>query len=899
MSSMAGVASSDAPSTAPSPPQSTVLDLSVLLDKAMVDCPHASPNSTDVVDGLLSYTPADAVLSTGEEAGADWLLSPTEVTSPGDTSAETVATITATAAAATTAATTSATVAVAKAGKGRKAFACDTCRRRKVRCDLRRPCCTNCEKRNAPCVYRSEVSAARHRADSLNAKVSKHSRAVSRGEKRSHPSSTTTAALAHAVGEDCASDTCTSPYLHSVGSASTCSTPLGLASPTFTDMLISVEERSSTALTEPAMRLVSSEPSPITHQPSSLSSASSERQPARSQSDDSVSSQSTSRALVSPYSPPRSPRLNQQQAGNAQNAAVIAATSCPAMYMSMSSSDDPSPELVEHLVALFVTQTNAQVPFFTLGWLQKELASGTMAPALTYAMMAMASRTPCARAAAINAGAIGRCMAARASDMLQRTQGTVSLSWIQAAVLMDVFHTSEGATEMAGRFRRYAQRMISASALDKLDHSHATSNITPHDPNWDLVETQRRVWWISFLVDRFTSIATGQLGGLDGSQCRVPFPCDDVDRDDSILLNGGEASGKTGSTLMTTNGTENTMHGRGLNWRARVIQLAELLMHAVLLANQLRNHSPNINLNTIAHELAQLRIKFGQLGGAAQSMEPYTRLDRSLSRLLAMPADIAAKRTLLAYKILFRVFAHCLHRNLQLVLGRACLELRRLDTATARNYSEEMQLRAEVVQAASEITQLTAHLSDDLVTCINPFHAFSVSTTAFFFGDVANNQDLESWPGIDAASAVHLMEPLLSFLSRLAPMFQSIIPRRDVLYSLWRKGKARLGNAAALTPMPMSPMEATLLPRATPAAEASSHAVPLIASQSAMASGPEMAPAWPPSVAAAAPLAAHAMPDARLGVAASDNVMTPPDLERTKSSSEEQRSQGMVSLYSC
>src|SRR5690242_8578485 len=117
--------------------------------------------------------------------------------------------------------------------------------------------------------------------------------------------------------------------------------------------------------------------------------------------------------------------------------------------------------------------------------------------------------------------------------------------------------------------------MLRSQSIHLLDEPEHPTTTDRTDQCWDLIETRRRIWWCSFLIDRFTAIADGRPGMLDTDDCRVIFPEDD--------------QGHEGSEFDKLE----SIQPRRLMWRARVVQLAELLLQATLLLKQINAAGTN------------------------------------------------------------------------------------------------------------------------------------------------------------------------------------------------------------------------------------------------------------------------------------------------------------------
>ncbi|KAI9595298.1 hypothetical protein BDF19DRAFT_65978 [Syncephalis fuscata] len=314
------------------------------------------------------------------------------------------------------------------------------------------------------------------------------------------------------------------------------------------------------------------------------------------------------------------------------------------------------------------------------------------------------------------------------------------------------------------------------------------------------METRRRVWWMAYMLDRCISVATGNPSYLDHKHSRILFPDDDVDLE----------QGTAGTDEHTSTEYQDTAKKAGpFNWRARVLQLIELQSEAIQVSNQLRDSPPDMDKEVLRQRLHQIALTFNRLGGREKSLETMDRVRRITARLAYLPDSDNGVRALKAYKVLFRTFAHCLHRTLQIIIGRAQMSLLDLDSSgNSANLPKQgnnltalfanrvdIEIRESIVQAAVEIAELTRLIPNDLLFCTNAFHSFNVGMAGFVFNDVANAPDNDrrhQWPGISRGDAVYHMESLVSCLDIMSNWYKTLTSRRDMLKVLLFKAQARL-----------------------------------------------------------------------------------------------------------
>ncbi|RKP23434.1 fungal-specific transcription factor domain-containing protein [Syncephalis pseudoplumigaleata] len=442
---------------------------------------------------------------------------------------------------------------------------------------------------------------------------------------------------------------------------------------------------------------------------------------------------------------------------------------------------DPPPDLVQHLVALYISQVTSQISFFTLGWFHKELVKGGTSRAFIYAIMAMACRLYSSVIAGVDVAAMEGAMTDRAAVILARDTSAPTLSTVLAAMMLQTLGICNGNTQAAGRYHYKSLRLLKLLDVHTPMQSEQDTHISEEHPDWDEVETRRRVWWFAYMLDRCLSVATGNQPYLDQQKSRVLFPVDEVDLERSVATNDEPL------------GADADQAGRKpsspYQWRARVLQILELQLDIVRITNQLRDDPHGASIADVCHELNRITAIFNRMGGHERSLDTMDRLCRLTMKLNTADATgdtDDGTRILKAYKVLFRVFAHCQHRAVQIALGRAKLSLLDLDST---------DIRESIVHGALEIAQLTRLIPDDLLCCMNAYHSYAVGMAGFVFSDVANGPDDDYWPGVSRVDAVSHLQTLVACLTQLSHSFRSLVARRDMLQAMMRKAQARLAPA--------------------------------------------------------------------------------------------------------
>ncbi|KAI8048397.1 fungal-specific transcription factor domain-containing protein [Syncephalis plumigaleata] len=696
-----------------------------------------------------------------------------------------------------------------KTGKGRKAFACDVCRKRKVRCDLQRPSCSNCQKRNADCFYRTGTLSSRR------TKSKKSSKSSDKASSPSHAANSKRSAVCKTNRNDRQTS---SAYLTNLSSESAvdsdnlniitfsaAGTP-PLADHYPDDMAITSTSTTSTSTSTTFEQIWLHSPS--ISNASSISSVS-------TRGDSSVSPMLTPSELdqyISYYgslqSPPNSPpqydvgRINSVYGGGWDKQQYAASTISYTPGVSLSF--EPSPELVQHLIAMYISQITSQISFFTVGWLQKELLKGGVSRSLIYAIMAMTCRLYNSVITGVDPEALEKAMTDRAADILARYTGVPTVSTVQAAMMLQSVYICNGNAQAAGRYHYKSLKMLKVLDVNTPLESACDSNISEDHPDWDEVETRRRVWWFAYMLDRCVSVVSGNPPYLDHERSRILFPSDDVDLANSAVCTDEHAVNmeqQPGHTVRKTSGP--------FNWRARVLQILELQSDIARITNQLRDNNPQgVELELICQELNRLTAIFNRMGGHEKSLDTMDRLCRITIKLNNMSDDTSGARILKAYKVLFRVFAHCQHRCVQIMLGRAKMALLDMDssgnngimilpaqgnslTALYAN-GHDIEIRESIIHGALEIAELTRLIPDDLMCYMNAYHSYASGVAGFVFSDVANSSDDDYWPGIRPIDAIAHLQTLVSCLTLLSRTCQTLVTRRDMLKAMVIKAQARL-----------------------------------------------------------------------------------------------------------
>ncbi|RKP08299.1 hypothetical protein THASP1DRAFT_29890 [Thamnocephalis sphaerospora] len=491
--------------------------------------------------------------------------------------------------------------------------------------------------------------------------------------------------------------------------------------------------------------------------------------------------------------------------------------------------------LVQRMLAFYITHINTQMPPFTITWLRQKLAQKRVSPALTFAMLANASRSPCIHEMPVHLGPFGWHMAARAATFLHADQEPTSLAEIQAAILLDMFYIGEDMAPLAQQFRAYAYRGIRTMVLQNTADKRQPVG---SDPEVETEETKRRIWWTCFMVDRFNAIRSMVPCLLGASSAQVPFPIDDVERSvpsPSSAVHPASAAkceSPLPSAAHSAMSPSEAMHPpRTINWRVRLIRVTDLTQRVVQLLKEINDYAAAVTVASankgalLQAKLTAIEYEQAQMGSAQHGCEDYARLDAAISHLLAIPVDDKATRMLVAYRVFFRVFVHSLYRTSQILFGEARLVLLRATCQPQDNLAVMQtaclvatRLRANMAQAAAEVAMLTGRIPHDLALCIDAFQSYPVKIAACLLGDIALGHLGFDWPCCNRAAAIRLLRHLEPYAQVLQATFRVSQHRGTIVAQLLATVFASEKTAAdpyqsadMLQPSPSPSLPTTLL----------------------------------------------------------------------------------------
>ncbi|RUS22560.1 fungal-specific transcription factor domain-containing protein [Endogone sp. FLAS-F59071] len=198
----------------------------------------------------------------------------------------------------------------------------------------------------------------------------------------------------------------------------------------------------------------------------------------------------------------------------------------------------PPKEIVDHLLDTFFEYLYVQMPIIHQATIRKRVKAGTVPKALLLAIMAASARFSNHPAVAENPPwAAGEKYAAKARILVNRSFDVPTLSSVQALVLLSL------------------HEMAQELGLNKED-SESTKNFSV-GIDWVERETRRRVFWCAFMIDKFSSSATGRPQALDERDCEVLLPSEDQDWQNdrpvvTEMLNAGAVSEDPTSSILVS-----------------------------------------------------------------------------------------------------------------------------------------------------------------------------------------------------------------------------------------------------------------------------------------------------------------------------------------------------------
>ncbi|RKP27288.1 hypothetical protein SYNPS1DRAFT_27050 [Syncephalis pseudoplumigaleata] len=432
-----------------------------------------------------------------------------------------------------------------KRPRNRRAFSCDMCRRRKIRCDQRRPQCGSCINRRVTCVYgAAEVGAFVAVLKTITRKIQRRRQSSRARAAASQPAKEAAAAAGAAATANPAKldaealSSLAKSLIRSISQQETMPLPSpttehypatsitasDIAPVSFTSVLPLQHIHFPTSPpTSPAVYPVADEWR-HEHTPVELT-------PACGSTTD---GDSPSPMLLATVVDDESDSNDDGDGDNRSSAALVKTLQKVILSPSVTAASFqcPDPAVVQHLITIYVRRTHPQMPLFSLSWLNGMLSGNAIPPGLLSAIMALGARfsRELARSTEI-ASLLNR----QARLFLQQSLDQPDVTTIQTALLTSLYFYLEGNGPMAFAGQSLSFRLCKTvyskgqrpSSMALTDGSPGATPARAYQHIVDYDETWRRTWWYTFMANRFSSSRTGQSFGEHFACLDIPMPTEE------------------------------------------------------------------------------------------------------------------------------------------------------------------------------------------------------------------------------------------------------------------------------------------------------------------------------------------------------------------------------------
>ncbi|KAK9717186.1 hypothetical protein K7432_006392 [Basidiobolus ranarum] len=188
----------------------------------------------------------------------------------------------------------------------------------------------------------------------------------------------------------------------------------------------------------------------------------------------------------------------------------------------------PPPQITEHLANIYFDVIYPQMPFIHRPTFFKRLKNKEIPPILILSICACVSRLATHPAGLVDdAPRGGEIFSERFRNILVLCLDDPCLSTTQALLIFSYFEYTNARISRAWMYLGMAVRMAQELGINRLDERGSFDDQSPSE--WIEAETRRRVWWSCFIRDRLGSSSTGRSMAIDEQDTRVLLPCDESD----------------------------------------------------------------------------------------------------------------------------------------------------------------------------------------------------------------------------------------------------------------------------------------------------------------------------------------------------------------------------------
>ncbi|ORX94095.1 hypothetical protein K493DRAFT_261780 [Basidiobolus meristosporus CBS 931.73] len=191
----------------------------------------------------------------------------------------------------------------------------------------------------------------------------------------------------------------------------------------------------------------------------------------------------------------------------------------------------PPTEITEHLLSVYFSTIHPQMPFIHKPTFFNRLKNGEIPPILILSICACVSRfsnhpgilaDPTTRS--------GEVFSNRFRNILLKCLDGPNVYTTMALLIASYYEYMNARYPRAWMYLGMAIRMAQELGINRIDEHNDNSRISEQAPDdWVEIETQRRLWWSCFVRDRIGSTGTGRPMAIDEQDSRVLLPSCDSD----------------------------------------------------------------------------------------------------------------------------------------------------------------------------------------------------------------------------------------------------------------------------------------------------------------------------------------------------------------------------------
>ncbi|KAK9727638.1 hypothetical protein K7432_001672 [Basidiobolus ranarum] len=191
----------------------------------------------------------------------------------------------------------------------------------------------------------------------------------------------------------------------------------------------------------------------------------------------------------------------------------------------------PPAEITEHLLSVYFSTIHPQMPFIHKPTFLTKLKNGEIPPILILSICACVSRfsnhpgilaDPTTRS--------GEVFSNRFRNILLKCLDGPNVFTTMALLIASYYEYMNARYPRAWMYLGMAIRMAQELGINRIDENTDSNCVSEQSPDdWVEIETQRRLWWSCFVRDRIGSTGTGRPMAIDEQDSRVLLPSCDSD----------------------------------------------------------------------------------------------------------------------------------------------------------------------------------------------------------------------------------------------------------------------------------------------------------------------------------------------------------------------------------